>query len=130
MNKVQDTTSTIQKGMQNGLLQKPSDFGTYSEPNINTVLKLDAPMIILSNAEMNLLMAEAIIRGWASGDASAFFNNGITASMKSMALYGDASAINSAKLTVTSANMLLPQDLMHNWSKFIHKCGFLFSLMK
>lgn len=98
VNKVQDTTSTIQKGMQNGLLQKPSDFGTYSEPNINTVLKLDAPMIILSNAEMNLLMAEAIIRGWASGDASAFFNNGITASMKSMALYGDASAINSAKI--------------------------------
>ncbi|WP_026997998.1 SusD/RagB family nutrient-binding outer membrane lipoprotein [Flectobacillus major] len=106
VNKTQDTTLAIQKGMPNGLLQKPADFITYSEPNINTVLKLDAPLIVLSNAEMNLLMAEAVIRGWASGDAATYYKNGIAASMRSMALYGDAAAISTAKINTYLAGHL------------------------
>ncbi|MDI9873622.1 SusD/RagB family nutrient-binding outer membrane lipoprotein [Flectobacillus rivi] len=108
VDKKQDTTATIQKGMQNGLLQKPADFITYSEPNINTVLKLDAPMVVISNAEMNFLMAEAIVRGWASGDAASYYQGGISASMRNMAIYGDAAAISTAKINAYLSTHAFP----------------------
>jgi hypothetical protein len=94
--------------MPNGLLQKPADFITYSEPNINTVLKLDAPMVVISNAEMNFLMAEAIVRGWASGDAASYYQGGISASMRNMAIYGDAAAISTAKINAYLATHTFP----------------------
>jgi hypothetical protein len=116
--------------MQNGLLQKPADFITYSEPNINTVLKLDAPMVVISNAEMNFLMAEAIVRGWASGDAASYYQGGISASMRNMAIYGDAAAISTAKLMLICRLILSLQVSMRKWNKFTHKCGYLYSQTK
>jgi hypothetical protein len=116
--------------MPNGLLQKPADFITYSEPNINTVLKLDAPMVVISNAEMNFLMAEAIVRGWASGDAASYYQGGISASMRNMAIYGDAAAISTAKINAYLATHTFLQVLMRKWNKFTHKCGYLYSQTK
>jgi hypothetical protein len=94
----QDTGTSLQKGMVNGLLTKPGDFVTYSEPNINTVLKLDAPFIVIGNAEMNFLMAEAVLRGWASGNATSYYTNGISASMRSMSQYGASAEISTARI--------------------------------
>jgi hypothetical protein len=98
VNGAQDTSTAIQKGMPNGLLQKPADFVNYSEPNINTVFKFDAPFIVLGNAEMNFLMAEAIIRGWATGDAASYYAAGVAASMRSMSLYGSAAEIATERI--------------------------------
>lgn len=40
------------------------------------------PMIIIGNAELNFDIAEAINRGWITGDANSYYQKGITSSMK------------------------------------------------
>ncbi|MFB6454025.1 SusD/RagB family nutrient-binding outer membrane lipoprotein [Chitinophaga sp. Hz27] len=93
-----DTTSTIQKGMPNGLDNKPADFVTYSEPNPNTILKYAAPLLLLTNAETNLLLSEAAARGWVSGDPAQYYKNGVTAAMRNMALFGTGGLITQDKI--------------------------------
>ncbi|PMD98694.1 SusD/RagB family nutrient-binding outer membrane lipoprotein [Siphonobacter sp. BAB-5405] len=91
---VADTSRTIQKGMTNGLLAKPADFGTYSEPNPNVLLKYDTPVIVISAAEVNLLLAEAAVRGWYTGeDAATAYAKGVTSAMKNWTLFGAAGVI-------------------------------------
>jgi hypothetical protein len=91
VNKLADTTAAIQKGMSSSLSAKPADavFVTYSEPNPRTILQLNSPYLLLTNAETNFLLAEAALRGWytASG-ASTLYENGISASMRQWALFG------------------------------------------
>lgn len=94
-----DTTTALQKGMPNGLLTKPADFITYSEPNPATILQYDAPFILMSAAEVNLLLAEASVRGWYEGDAAIVFSEAIAASMRNWALFGDAGVIATARIT-------------------------------
>lgn len=43
--------------------------------------QVNEPMVLLSYAEQEFLIAEAIARGWAAGDAAVHYNNGIRASM-------------------------------------------------
>ncbi len=43
--------------------------------------QVNEPLIFLSYAEQEFLMAEAISRGWASGNAGDHYNNGVTASL-------------------------------------------------
>jgi hypothetical protein len=91
---VADTTSTLQQGMQNGIWDAmPSAFGTYSEPNPQTLLKYDAPMLMFTSSEGNLLLAEAALRGWYSGNATTLYNAGVRSGMAQWALYGPAGAI-------------------------------------
>jgi hypothetical protein len=94
---VTDTTAANQKGMANGLTSQPANFGSYSEPNPNTILKYTAPMLVLTNAETNFLLAEATIRGWNTGLASAYYNAGVTAAMNHWALYGSGGIISASK---------------------------------
>lgn len=57
--------------------------------NVNTILKMSAPTIFLLASESKLLHAEAVLRGWVSGDASALFDEAVTMSMKEQEyLYG------------------------------------------
>ncbi|HSI75364.1 MAG TPA: SusD/RagB family nutrient-binding outer membrane lipoprotein [Lunatimonas sp.] len=64
----------------------------FSQANIYTVLKIDAPQFILTYAQNQLLLAEAAVRGWVSGNAADYYAAGIRANMEQMALYdGDAS---------------------------------------
>ncbi|WP_090105534.1 SusD/RagB family nutrient-binding outer membrane lipoprotein [Chitinophaga sp. CF118] len=93
-----DTTTALQKGMPNGLLLKPSDFATYSEPN-PIILQYTAPLIVMSAAETNLLLAEAAVRGWYAGDAAATFSSAITSSMHNWALFGSAGVIAENRIT-------------------------------
>jgi Starch-binding associating with outer membrane len=44
--------------------------------------QVNEPMILLSYAEQEFLIAEAIARGWITGDAATHYNNGIRASME------------------------------------------------
>lgn len=93
---VQNSNPAIQKGFPNGTGVAPSAeaLGTYSEPNQNTVMRLDAPLVVIGNAETNLYLAEAALRGWNSlGTAAQFYAKGVTGSFDVAALYGSSYAI-------------------------------------
>lgn len=96
---VADTTTSLQRGMPNAAFNsRPNDFATYSEPHPNTILKYDSPLLVLTNAEVNLLLAEASIRGWYNVDAATLYNEAVTAGMQQWALYGGAGVIQPAKI--------------------------------
>ncbi len=96
-----DTTAAKQKGMSSSLGSKPDNavFVTYSEPNPATILQLNSPLLVVTNAEMNFLLAEAALRGWYSGGSvSALYEAGITASMRQWALFGSGGNISNAQI--------------------------------
>jgi hypothetical protein len=94
-----DTTSATQKGMSSKLSSKPADFVTYSEPNQSTILQLNSPYLLLTNAETSFLLSEAALRGWYSGvSASASYENGISASMRQWSLFGAAGTISANQI--------------------------------
>ena len=97
---VADTATALQKGMKNAQFNGyPADFETYSEPNPNTVMRYDAPVIVIGAAEVQLLIAEAAIRGWSTANASTSYSNGVTSAMKQWSLYGSGGIISSDKIT-------------------------------
>ncbi|WP_198175230.1 SusD/RagB family nutrient-binding outer membrane lipoprotein [Spirosoma telluris] len=88
---------------------KPSDFVTYSEPNQNTILKLNAPMLVLTNAEVNFYLAEAALRGWYTAKSAAtLYDLGLKAAMRQWALFGADGVISQANIdTYATANALV-----------------------
>jgi hypothetical protein len=64
-----------------------SDQQQFSEPNINTVLHLEAPTIFQSYAEVEYLLAEAALRGWGPGTPEEHYNKGVIASLQMQSLY-------------------------------------------
>lgn len=87
---VADTTASLQKGLLNGVHSTvPDDFVTYSEPNPNTVLKYESPMLVLTNCDVNLTLAEAALRGWYSGSAKTAYEDAVRGGMKQWALWGN-----------------------------------------
>lgn len=96
---VADTSTSIQKGMQNGVFNsQPPDWETYSEPNPNTILKYSAPKLVMTPAETYFLLAEAAIRGWYTGSASTSYTNGVSAGMRQWALYGNSGVITNEQI--------------------------------
>jgi hypothetical protein len=79
----------------------------YSQVNLNTVLNLTAPEYLVTYAETQLLLAEAVVRTWATGDAAALYKSGIESHMRQMADYGTAAAISEPDIaTYTAAHPL------------------------
>ena len=76
-------TSTLQA---NGV----ASLWDYSQVNLTTVLKLDAPEFHVTYAQMLLLLAEAALRGWIPAPAADFYAKGIRANMEQMAAYEPA----------------------------------------
>lgn len=74
---------------QNGV----ASLWDFSQVNLTTVLKLDAPEFHITYAQNQLLLAEAAVRGWVSGTAATYFANGVRAHLEQMALYDPAAAI-------------------------------------
>jgi hypothetical protein len=74
---------------QNGV----ASLWDFSQVNLTTVLKIDAPEFFVTHAQTQLLLAEAAVRGWTTGDAAALFAAGIRAHMEQMALYDPKAAI-------------------------------------
>lgn len=96
---VAETTSALQKGMPNAAFNnRPEDFATYSEPHPETILAYDSPLFVMTSAEVNLLLSEAAIRGWHSGDAANLYENAVRASMRIWSLYGSAGEISNQKI--------------------------------
>lgn len=69
----------------------------YSEANLNYVASNAAPTLFQTYAEVELLLAEAALRGWGDGQAAAHYNKGVTAAMKMFSLYG--ATISDAAIT-------------------------------
>lgn len=101
----QNTTSAVQKGFPNGIktAPSPSEQATFSEPNQNTVFRYDAPLMILSNAETNLYLAEAALRGWYSTETDkSLYEKAVKASFLNTGIYGASYTINDATPYLTA----------------------------
>ncbi len=71
-------------GAEQGPLQVASDNGQLSYPSEERYYNdyTGEPYILMSYAEQEFTIAEAINRGWVSGSAASHYNAGITASMQ------------------------------------------------
>lgn len=90
-----NTDPDAQKGLPNGytsvtiknVIPDFEDVHEYSFVNLD-IIDLDDPTPFISHAETEFMKAEAVLKGWISGDAETFFNNGIRAAMDSWSLFG------------------------------------------
>jgi hypothetical protein len=92
-------------GMPNGLTSGALEakYGTtssdYAEPNRGVITGEDAPMVFQTYAEVEFMIAEAIIKGWASGDAKAHYEAGVKAAMQMLSmLYPNAATVSDAEV--------------------------------
>ena len=80
---------------QQGLANDASDFPggdkkVFSDPNTSTVLRLDAPTLIMSFAEVKFILAEAAVKGWSVGEsAQKHYEDGVRAAMTILTIFGD-----------------------------------------
>ncbi|AWV99307.1 SusD/RagB family nutrient-binding outer membrane lipoprotein [Arcticibacterium luteifluviistationis] len=78
--------------------KKVASLWDYTQVNLGTILKLDAPEFHVTYSQTQLLLAEAAMRGWVSGDAATYYTNGIRANLEQMALYDDKATIAEADI--------------------------------
>lgn len=118
---VADTTTdlTLQIGMpigkDNGTIGAAAtadaipSFYAYSQVDRRRMVKTAAPVFFVTAAQTNLLLAEAVFKGWITTGSTAeqYFSNGIKAHMDQMATYDAGSAVPaSARDTYIAANPL------------------------
>ncbi len=84
-----DNGTIIARATADGL----ASFYDYSQLDRTRMGKIDAPSFLITNAQTKLLLAEAVVRNWTSGDAAALYSEGIRAHMLELAQYSAASAI-------------------------------------
>lgn len=97
-----DDTAKNQMGLPNGydittIINFDPDFETnkknYSVPNVNIIIGEDAPMFLITYSEVELMLAEAAVRGWNVGDAKTHYEAGVKAGMQNLTLYSDAATV-------------------------------------
>lgn len=71
----------------------------YSQMNIWIVASPAAPDFWMTYAQTSLLLAEAAVRGWVSGDAQTYYENAIRADMEVYELYPETTPISDADIT-------------------------------
>lgn len=71
--------------------------GGYLVPHKQIVDK-DDPSFLLTYAETQFYMAEAVQRGWTSGSAQTYYNNGIKSAMQQLNAYGLEAEINDVQI--------------------------------
>jgi hypothetical protein len=87
-NAVEDNQDAEYAGVPNGLTDDASNEyngGRDHQSSLNTTRYFEQPNaakgLIMTYAEVQFLKAEAVVRGWISGDARSLYESGITASM-------------------------------------------------
>ncbi|WP_051254416.1 SusD/RagB family nutrient-binding outer membrane lipoprotein [Arenibacter latericius] len=63
------------------------DLLDYSQVNQDLVQR-DSPSMYITYAEVELMLAEAALRGWYTGDAEVHYNKGVHAAMANWSFYG------------------------------------------
>ncbi|MDH4089671.1 MAG: SusD/RagB family nutrient-binding outer membrane lipoprotein [Cyclobacteriaceae bacterium] len=79
----------------------------YSEMDRRRLGSPEAPSFMVTYSETLLLKAEAIIRGWAAGDASAAYESGIRAHMEQMASWPGDTSVDEADIVAYIASQPL-----------------------
>lgn len=93
------TDPEMQEGLESGVhFNTPANFEDLSEPHPNTVLNFGSPVLVMTNAEVNLLLAEAALRGWYTGNEEESFNNAVRAGMRQWALFGSDGEISNDRI--------------------------------
>lgn len=109
-----DGTGGLAKGLPNGFdattIQDDASWPTDPDPNddfdemddysrINPLFVLnESPMIFQTYSEVAFLLAEAVERGWHSGDAATLYADGVRAAMKQNSLYDATLAIDDVDI--------------------------------
>jgi hypothetical protein len=108
-----DTIAANQLGMPNGYDETtgissptylpnapnyPGNKNDYSVVNRYTYARIDAPTFLVTYAENQLLLAEAAYRGWISGDAKDYYDEGVRAAMKQFDQFGNNLAPGDAEI--------------------------------
>ena len=75
----------------------PCGMDVYMQPN-PVIQGDDDPMFFMTYAEVELLKAEAALRGWHSGDPATHYANGVRAAMQYLAMYGSGAVIGDAEI--------------------------------
>ncbi len=87
--------------------KKLASLWDYSQLDRTRMAGLSAPSFLVTYAQTQLLLAEAVVRKWATGDAATLYSNGIRAHMQQFASYGANTAIADAAInTYVQANPL------------------------
>lgn len=88
-------------------------IGKYSRPTL-IYRNRDAPLFVLTYAETELLLAEAVTRGFAvGGTAAGHYKNGVVAGMLALARYGAAGTIPAATASAyADANPLVAANAL------------------
>lgn len=86
-----DITPANQQGLANDAKEFPGgDKKSFSDPNTSTVLRLDAPTLLMSYAEVEFILAEAAVKGWnVGGTAQKYYEDGVKAAMQVLTIFGD-----------------------------------------
>lgn len=84
-----DNSGIVAEATKAGL----SSFYEFSQVDRTRMVKNTAPMFIVTAAQTQLLVAEAIQRGWATGNVAQTYQKAIRLHMEQMALYDAKSAI-------------------------------------
>jgi hypothetical protein len=94
-----------QRGMPNGFTNNElansdeytDDLDQYTRIHRN-LRGLDAPMFFQTYAEVELMLAEAAVRGWnVPGTAASHYEAGVTAAMNYISRYGDNTSVSDAE---------------------------------
>ena len=90
----------------------PCEMDVYMVPN--PVIKgRDDPMFFMTYAEVELLKAEAAVRGWHAGDPATHYDNGVRAAMEYLAMYGSDAVISGEDIDAyLAANPYDPANAM------------------
>jgi hypothetical protein len=79
-------------------------IGKYSRPKTSIYGNLNGPVFILTYAQTELLLAEAVVRGYSvGGTAAGHYSNGVKGAMLSLAPFGAGAAISDATATAYAA---------------------------
>ena len=90
----------------------PCEMDVYMVPN-DVIKGEDDPMFFMTYAEVELLLAEAAVRGWHTGDPATHYENGVRAAMQYLAMYGAAAQIAEADIDAyLAANPFDPANAM------------------
>ena len=75
-----------------------ASFYDYSQLDRSRMGSQFAPAYLVTYAQTQLLLAEAAVRGWVTGTAATYYENGIRGHMQQLADYGATTAIPAAAI--------------------------------
>lgn len=83
---------------------------TYSTVNRYTYSNPTSPTFICTYAQTQLLLAEAAVRGWVSGSAQTYYENGVRAAMQQFSQFPNATALYNQYLTQSAIDQYLVEN--------------------